>query len=178
MDWKHRVLVMMSGCLPLSAACSSHSDSTSGSTTQTSEPVICQGVCVYQSNTDDTCASGPQPAPDRWVTACMDVPCADVPNDPMESLDPISGCVTSLVYRNWSRFGGTCDDWNQAGLQLPGAGAEPEGIACMANTDCASNNCVGTDSFNTFCANDCEDGGSCSAGFACEDGYCVPPCLQ
>ncbi len=175
---KIRMLVVMWSCLPFSAGCSSQSDPASGSDMQTAAPVICQGACVYQLNTDDTCAAGPQPSPDGWFTKCDDMPCGDVSYDPMGMFDPISGCATSIVYRNQQRFGGTCDDWERLRLELPDSSVEPEGIACESNGECASTNCVGTDSFDFFCANDCQDGGGCSAGFACKNGYCVPPCLQ
>jgi hypothetical protein len=177
-DWRGPVLIAMWSCFPLAAACSPHSQAANGSNTQTSEPATCMGACVYQSNVDNTCGTGPQPPPNEWWTICTDRLCGEVSRDPMASLDPISGCVTNLVYRNWSGFGGTCDDWTQANLQLPEAGPRPEGLDCNSNADCASNNCVGNDSAGYFCMNDCEDGGTCSAGFACSSGYCVPPCLQ
>jgi hypothetical protein len=176
--WKGRVLVAMWGCLPFSAGCSPQGDPGSSSDTQTASPAACQGACVYQLNTDDTCAAGPQPSPDGWFTKCEDMSCADVSYDPMGMFDPISGCATSIVYRYPKAFSGTCDDWEREKRQLPDDKLEPEGVECASNAECASTNCVGTDSLGYSCANDCQDGGGCSVGFTCDNGYCVPPCLQ
>src|ERR1700722_6565753 len=137
---KNRLSAVFSGCLVLVAGCSSQADAPSDPDAQSTGPVICQGACVFQSNLDDTCAAGPQPNPDGWQTICLDVSCGDVSTAPMGTFDPISACATSLVYRNWQRFGGTCDDWYALNIKLPEAGLEPEGIACESNADCASNN--------------------------------------
>jgi hypothetical protein len=172
------VPVAIAGGLAVATGCSSNSAGAGDTDAQSAMTVACPGACVYQTNLDDTCGSGPQPSPNGWTTVCMDLDCANVSSDPMGSADPVSGCVTSLVHRGWQRFGGTCDDWNRLGLELPEAGGEPEGIACQSASDCASGTCVGIEPFDLFCANDCPDGGGCSAGFACKQGSCVPRCLQ
>ncbi len=48
-----------------------------------------------------------------------------------------------------------------------------DGVACTADRQCVSKNCLSQDQKNFVCASACSNG-SCAAGFSCTQGFCLP----